>query len=421
MKKVETKITIIGLGYVGLPLALEFCKYFSVVGFDINETRVKELKRGKDTTNEVTNSSFYKNKSLSFTSNTKDLNDSEYYIITVPTPVNKNNDPDLKLLKAAAKTVGSVISKRAIVILESTVYPGVTEDILGKVIEKTSGLKYLEDFNLAYSPERINPGDNKHIITNIKKVVAADTKKVLNKVATLYNKIIKAGVHKASSIKVAEMSKAIENAQRDINIAFINEVAMISKEIGVDSNEVLKAARTKWNFLDFKPGLVGGHCIGVDPYYLAKAALSVGYEPEIILAGRKINDQMPYYICNSIKRHIDNNSKILMLGLTFKENVKDIRNSKSAILYKLLIKDKFKVDLFDPLASKKEAKSEFDIKIVDPKNKYDCVIITVAHEEFEIKNSEYFLKFFKKPSLLVDIKNVWTKKELPKHIKRWSL
>ena len=421
MKKIKTKITILGLGYVGLPLALEFSKYFSVVGFDINKGRVKELRRGRDNTNEIINLSSYKNDNLSFTYNTKELVNSKYYIITVPTPVNKKNEPDLKLIKAAAKTVGSVISKNAVVILESTVYPGVTENIIGKIIEKISGLRYLKDFNLAYSPERINPGDNKYKITNIKKVVAADNENVLNKIANLYGMIVKAGVYKASSIKVAEMSKAIENAQRDINIAFINEVAMISKEIGVNSSEVLKAARTKWNFLDFKPGLVGGRCIGVDPYYLAKAALSVGYDPEIILAGRKINDQMPSYICKIIKKYIENNSKILMLGLTFKENVKDIRNSKSATLAYLFADNGYAVEVYDPVADKKQAFLEYGIRLKAPRKKYNCIIVSVAHREFLKMSEKKIVELFKNPSLLINIKNIWNEIKLPNYISKWSL
>ena len=419
--KNELKIAIIGLGYVGLPLTLEFAKYFYVIGFDINKRRVNQLKKKEDINNEVVNTKYLKNKNIVFTYNKKDLIDVNYYIITVPTPVDKNNNPDLSLLKEAAITVGSVISKNSIVVLESTVYPGVTQNFVGKIIEHESNLKYLKDFNLAYSPERINPGDTKHKLVNIKKVVAADCNKVLKKVTSLYSKIIKAGIHQASSIKVAEMSKAIENAQRDINIAFINEVAMISKELGINSSEVLKAAKTKWNFLDFKPGLVGGHCIGVDPYYLAKAATYVGYDPEIILAGRKINDQMPLYIFKKIKKHLNKKSKILMLGLTFKENVKDIRNSKSAELYKLFNKNKFLIDLHDPIAERKDAIKEFDIKIVKPVNKYDCIIITVAHQQFKRLSVDKIVKLFKKPGLLVDIKNTWSQKKLPEYIKKWSL
>ena len=297
-----------------------------------------------------------------------------------------------------------------------------TEEIIMPLIEKKSGLKSGRDFNMGYSPERINPGDTKHNITNIKKVVSANNKKTLNKLVKIYAKIIKAGVHKVSSIKVAETSKAIENAQRDINIAFVNEVAMISRAMNINSNEVLKAANTKWNFLDFKPGLVGGHCIGVDPFYLAKAAKLAGHNPEVILAGRKINDQMPDFIYRNVIKKISIKSKILILGLTFKENVKDIRNSKSAQLETFFTNKGYYVDVYDPLADKKQALIEYGIKLKTTLNKkYHCVIVTVAHTEFKKFTLVKITRLFSRPCFLVDIKNIWDKYKLPSYISKWSL
>ncbi len=414
-------ITVIGLGYVGLPLALELSKYYKVRGFDTNKKRIKELNTGIDTTNEVAKKKNFLNKNISFTSNYLSCEKSNIFIVTVPTPVNKNNEPDLKHLKQAAALIAKIIKKGDIVVIESTVYPGVTEEVIAPYIERKSSLKKGIDFNMGYSPERINPGDTKHKIANIKKVIAADNKKTLNKISKIYKKIIKAGVHKAPNIKVAETSKAIENAQRDINIAFVNEVVMISKALNIDSNEVLKAANTKWNFLNFKPGLVGGHCIGVDPFYLAKAAKLAGHNPEVILAGRKINDSMPHFLFKNIIKQIKIKSRILILGLTFKENVNDIRNSKSAILAKLFLSKGYKLDVCDPLADKKEALKEYGIRLVSPKSKYDCVIVTVAHNDFLKMSKLNFISLFSKPSLLIDIKNIWLRKNLPSYVLRWSL
>ncbi len=417
----EINIMVLGLGYVGLPLALELSNFYNVTGFDTNKKRIKELKNSKDSTNEITKKSQFKKGNIKFTYNHLDCKSSNVFIITVPTPVNKKNEPDLRNLKNASLLVAGIIKNNSIIVVESTVYPGVTEEILAPLIQKSSGLLYKEDFNMAYSPERINPGDSKYKISNIKKIVAADDNKTLNRISGIYKKIIKAGVYQVSSIKVAETSKAIENAQRDINIAFINEVVMISKALKINSNEVLKAAKTKWNFLDFKPGLVGGHCIGVDPFYLAKAAKIAGHNPEIILAGRKINDFMPRFIFNNAAKKIKKKSRILILGLTFKENVKDIRNSKAANLEKLFKETGYYVDVYDPLADKKQALKDYGIKLVFPKNEYQCIIITVAHKEFLKMPFKKIINLFANPSLLIDIKNVWTSKKLPKYISKWSL
>ena len=419
IKKID--IMVLGLGYVGLPLALELSKYFKVTGFDTNTQRVKELNKSIDSTKEITKKSYFKNSNIKFTNEYLECKSSNVFIITVPTPVNNKNEPDLENLEKASKVVSKIIKKGDIVIIESTVYPGVTEDIIGPLIENKSGLIRKKDFNIAYSPERINPGDTKYKISNIKKVVAADNKKTLNIVSDIYKKIIKAGVYKASSIKVAETSKAIENAQRDINIAFVNEVVMICKALKINSNKVLEAANTKWNFLNFKPGLVGGHCIGVDPFYLAKAAKLAGHNPEIILSGRKINDYMPEFIFKIANKKIKKKSNVLILGLTFKENVKDIRNSKSAVLEKLFRKSGYIVDVFDPLAEKKQAMKEYKINLIAPKKKYSCIIVTVGHKEFIKMSSKKIISFFAAPSLLIDIKNIWGTKKFPEYVSKWSL
>ena len=352
MKKNIEKIAIIGLGYVGLPLAIGFSKKYEVIGFDINKKRVKDLSNGNDSTNEIVNKKDLLNQNIIYSSDPRSMKGSNFYIITVPTPTNKNNKPDLSIIGKAANLVAPILEKGAIIILESTVYPGVTENYLVPILSKGSNLHHKKDFFVGYSPERINPGESKYKLTNIKKVISADNKKTLSAISKLYKSIIKAGVHKVSSIKVAEASKAIENAQRDINIAFVNEVMMLSKALNIDSNEVLEAAGTKWNFLNFKPGLVGGHCIGVDPYYLAEAGRKVNYKTEIILAGRKVNDSMPAYLYKNINKSINKNSRILLLGLTFKEDVGDIRNSKSAELANKIIKGNFDLDCYDPKANK---------------------------------------------------------------------
>lgn len=383
------KIGIIGLGYVGLPLAVEFGKVLDVVGFDINKDRISELKNGYDRTREVDSHELKASTRLSYSSDLNDLKQVNYFIVTVPTPVDEFKKPDLRPLESASKTVGSVLKKNDIVIYESTVYPGCTEEICVPVLEKTSGLKFNVDFFCGYSPERINPGDKLHRVTTIKKVTSGSTPAIADKVDQLYGTIIKAGTHKASSIKVAEAAKVIENSQRDVNIAFVNELALIFDRLGIDTHEVLEAAGTKWNFLPFRPGLVGGHCIGVDPYYLTHKAESVGYHPEVILSGRRINDNMGIYIANSVIKLMAQNSlpihraNVLVLGITFKENCPDIRNSRVVDVIRELQSFGTQVDIYDPHADEEEVKHEYGLPLVRSLDKkYDAVVLTVSHKEF---------------------------------------
>jgi UDP-N-acetyl-D-glucosamine/UDP-N-acetyl-D-galactosamine dehydrogenase len=383
------KIAIIGLGYVGLPLAVEFGKKTDVVGFDINKTRIDELKRGFDRTCEVAKNELEESVKLEFSTDIEDLRPANYYIVTVPTPVDEFKTPDLRPLQSASRTVGSVLKKGDIVIYESTVYPGCTEEVCVPVLEKESGLKFNVDFFCGYSPERINPGDKLHRVTTIKKVTSGSTPQVADKVDELYRKIVVAGTHKASSMKVAEAAKVIENSQRDINIAFVNELALIFDRIGIDTKEVLEAAGTKWNFLPFRPGLVGGHCIGVDPYYLTYKADSVGYHPQVILAGRRINDNMGVYIANSVIKLMAqhnlpiNKGNVLVLGITFKENCPDIRNSKVVDIIHELKSFGTVVDIYDPLADANEVKHEYGLTLSAKLDKrYHAVILTVSHQEF---------------------------------------
>jgi UDP-N-acetyl-D-galactosamine dehydrogenase len=384
-----TKIGIIGLGYVGLPLAAEFGKVMKVVGFDINKERIEELKKGFDRTREVEPDELKASTGLSFSSDKADLQNLTYFIVTVPTPVDESKKPDLRPLISASKTVGSVLKKGDIVIYESTVYPGCTEEVCVPVLEEVSGLKFNKDFFAGYSPERINPGDKLHRVTTIKKVTSGSTPEVADKVDDLYRQIITAGTHKASSIKVAEAAKVIENSQRDINIAFVNELALIFDRIGIDTHEVLEAAGTKWNFLPFKPGLVGGHCIGVDPYYLTHKAESLGYHSQVILAGRKINDNMGIYIANCViklmaKQDIAiNKANVLVLGVTFKENCPDIRNSRVVDVIAELKSYGTKVDIYDPHADAGEVEHEYGLATVPALNrKYDAIVLAVGHQEF---------------------------------------
>ncbi|MBS1680862.1 MAG: nucleotide sugar dehydrogenase [Bacteroidetes bacterium] len=383
------KIGIIGLGYVGLPLAVEFGKLTEVIGFDINQARIEELKKGIDRTLETDGDELKSAKFLSFSSDRNTLKEVNYFVVTVPTPVDEFHVPDLKPLQSASKTVGSVLKKGDIVIYESTVYPGCTEEICVPILEKESGLKFNQDFFAGYSPERINPGDKQHRLPNIKKITSGSTPEVADKVDALYKKIIKAGTHKASSLKVAEAAKVIENSQRDLNIAFVNELALIFNKIGIDTHEVLEAAGTKWNFLPFRPGLVGGHCIGVDPYYLTYKAESLGYHPEVILSGRKINDNMPIYIANEViklmaKNKLQiHNGKVLVLGLTFKENCPDIRNSKVVDVIRELKSFGTDVDVYDPHADAEEVKHEYNLELTSSlSKKYHAIIIAVSHKEF---------------------------------------
>jgi len=384
------KIGIIGLGYVGLPLAVEFGKIIEVVGFDIDQGRIDELKNGFDRTREVESDELKEATKLSFSSSMKDLAEVNYFIVTVPTPVDEFKKPDLRPVESASRTVGKMLKKGDVAIFESTVFPGCTEEICVPILEKESGLKFNVDFFCGYSPERINPGDKQHRVTTIKKVTSGSTPEIAEKVDQLYKKIIVAGDHKASSIKVAEAAKVIENSQRDLNIAFVNELALIFERVGIDTHEVLEAAGTKWNFLPFKPGLVGGHCIGVDPYYLTYKAEGLGYRPEVILSGRRINDNMPVYIANSVIKLMAKNdlpinkSKILVLGVTFKEDCPDIRNSKVADVVKELQTYGALVDVYDPHADAKEVAHEYGLKLIDSlKEKYHAIVLAVGHQEFK--------------------------------------
>lgn len=384
------KVGIIGLGYVGLPLAVEFGKVLDVVGFDINQDRIEELKKGIDRTKEVEAPDLKAAKKLSYASNLEDLKSVNYFIVTVPTPVDEYKKPDLTPLLSASKTVGSVLKKGDIVIYESTVYPGCTEEDCVPVLEKNSGLKFNVDFFCGYSPERINPGDKQHRVTTIKKITSGSTPEVADKVDALYKKIVTAGTHKASSIKVAEAAKVIENAQRDINIAFVNELALIFDRMGIDTKQVLEAASTKWNFLPFKPGLVGGHCIGVDPYYLTHKAESVGYRAEVIIAGRRINDNMGAHIASRVIKLMAQHEQpiykgnILVLGITFKENCPDIRNSKVVDVIQELQSYGTNVEIYDPQADAAEVQHEYGLTLVPTLNKkYNAIVLAVSHEDFK--------------------------------------
>ncbi|AJW65069.1 UDP-N-acetyl-D-glucosamine 6-dehydrogenase [Elizabethkingia miricola] len=395
------RIAVIGQGYVGLPLALEFAKHFPVYGFDINIDRVKELNSGKDHTleadltllskviNEAQNSDFSKGYIASASLDT--IKDANIYIVTVPTPIDKFNAPDLGPLLSATKMLAEILKKGDIVIYESTVYPGCTEEDCVPVLENISGLKYNEDFFVGYSPERINPGDKVNTLTTIKKVTSGSTPEIAEIVDTLYKKIIKAGTHKAANIKVAEASKAIENAQRDINISFVNELALIFDRVGIDTNDVLEAAGTKFNFLKYKPGLVGGHCISVDPYYLAHKASQLGYHPQVILSGRRVNNSMAEFIASKvvklmIKKEISiSNANVLILGITFKENCPDVRNTKVVDVYKELEEYGLHVDMYDPWADRDEVEQKYKINMlenIDYNKKYDTIVLAVSHDEF---------------------------------------
>ena len=389
---INDKIAIIGLGYVGLPLAVAFGAKYQVVGFDINAERIANLKNGLDTTLQCTSQEIANAHQLVFTDDLTQIKDCTIFIITVPTPVTKDKQPDLHLLLTASKMVGEVLKKGDIVIYESTVYPGCTEEDCVPVLEEFSRLKYNQDFYCGYSPERINPGDKVHTLTKIIKVTSGSTPEVASMVDNLYASIITAGTHKASSIKIAEASKSIENAQRDINISFVNELALIFDKMDIDTNEVLAAAATKWNFLPFKPGLVGGHCIGVDPYYLAHKATSLGYHPQVILSGRHVNDQMSAFVTEKvIKLLIKNNfkvqgAKVLLLGVTFKENCPDIRNSQAFEIYTALKKLGVDVFAFDPFANAQEVLDNHQINLVTSLETYDAIVLTVAHDFFKSLN-----------------------------------
>lgn len=410
------KVGVIGLGYVGLPLAVEFGKVLEVVGFDINKERIEELKKGHDRTREVEPEELKLASKLSYSYTLEDLKTVNYFIITVPTPVDEFKKPDLSPLVSASKTVGSVLKKGDTVIYESTVYPGCTEEVCVPVLEKVSGLKFNVDFFCGYSPERINPGDKLHRVTTIKKVTSGSTPEVAGKVDQLYRKIITAGTHKASSIKVAEAAKVIENSQRDVNIAFVNELALIFERMGIDTHEVLEAAGTKWNFLPFKPGLVGGHCIGVDPYYLTHKAESLGYHPEVILSGRRINDNMGVHIANSVIKLMAQNelpinkANVLILGITFKENCPDIRNSKVVDVIRELQSFGTQVDIYDPQADAEEVKHEYGLSLLTAlTKKYHAIVLTVSHQEFTKLD---WSKISQEKTVIYDVKGFLNKSQI---------
>jgi UDP-N-acetyl-D-galactosamine dehydrogenase len=415
----KIKVGVIGLGYVGLPLAIEFSSKRTVVGFDINLSRVKELRSGRDSTLEVSFKDLSDNSNLYFTSKTDDLKKCNCFIVTVPTPVTSNLQPDFKPLESASEMLSKIIKKDDLIIYESTVYPGATEEICVPILEKFSGLQFNKDFYVGYSPERINPGDKNHRLVDIIKVTSGSNPETARIVDSLYASIIKAGTFKASSIAVAEAAKVIENTQRDINIALINELAMIFDKLGLDSEEVLSAAGSKWNFLPFRPGLVGGHCIGVDPYYLTYRAQSVGYDPEIILAGRKINDGMGAYVVHRLvkemcKRSINiSSSTVLIMGFSFKENCPDTRNSKLVDVYRELIDYGINVDVFDPWVDKSQVLDVHNIKIIEkPKSDYyDAVILAVAHDVFINLGLDGIQEFLNENKVIYDLKNILPKKD----------
>ncbi len=406
------KLAIIGMGYVGLPLAIEFGKKRKVIGFDVNKSRINDLKSGNDFTLEATPQELKDAFHLSYTTNLDDIKDCTIFIITVPTPIDKYKKPDLTPLENASEAVGTILKKGDIVIYESTVYPGATEEECIPILERQSGLTFNKDFYCGYSPERINPGDKEHRLTTIKKVTSGSTLEIATEVDELYQEIIVAGTHKASSIKVAEAAKVIENTQRDVNIALINELALIFNKLDIDTESVLEAAGTKWNFLPFRPGLVGGHCIGVDPYYLTHKAIEVGHNPEMILAGRRLNDNMGSYVADQVSKlmtkkriHIVD-ANILIMGLTFKENCPDIRNTRVVDLVEKFEGFNCNVDVFDPWVDKDEADYEYSIKLIDQpvEGKYDAILLAVAHDEFKALPVEKIRVFGKENHVLYDIK-----------------
>ncbi|MCK4081111.1 Vi polysaccharide biosynthesis UDP-N-acetylglucosamine C-6 dehydrogenase TviB [Acinetobacter radioresistens] len=416
----ELKIAIIGLGYVGLPLAVEFGKKVPVTGFDIHQRRIDELKAGQDHTLEVSPEELTQATQLTYTAQLEDLKDCNFFIVTVPTPIDDFKQPDLTPLIKASTSIGQVLKKGDIVVYESTVYPGATEEACIPVLEQVSGLKFNQDFFAGYSPERINPGDKQHRVTNILKITSGSTPQVAEFVDQVYNLIIEAGTHKAPSIKVAEAAKVIENTQRDVNIALINELALIFNKMGIDTEEVLKAAGTKWNFLPFRPGLVGGHCIGVDPYYLTHKAQSIGYHPEIILAGRRLNDAMGAYVVTQLVKQMIRKkiqvegSKVLVLGLSFKENCPDIRNTKIIDIINELKEYQIEVDIYDPWVDISEAQHEYNVTPIKTlqDSTYDGVILAVAHEEFKVMGADKMRKLGKANHVLYDLKYVLDQSEV---------
>ena len=414
----KKRICIIGLGYVGLPLAIEFGKKYDTLAYDINSSRINQLNKKIDITNEIKLSDFKLSKKIFFTNCFKDLKNIDIFIVTVPTPIDKKNKPNFNNLIKASKLIGNIIKKKSIVVYESTVYPGATEEICIPTIEKYSGFKLNKDFFCGYSPERINPGKSKYKLTNIKKIISASNKKTLNTINELYKSIIIAGTYKVSEIKIAEAAKIIENCQRDINIAFVNELSVIFNIMNINTYDVLKAASTKWNFLNFEPGLVGGHCIGVDPYYLAEKARILGYNSKIILAGRSLNTRMGDYVSKNVLKEIKlkkpnlTKPKILIMGFSFKENCNDVRNTRVVDIYKYLTKKDCKVDIYDPIVSSENVKKLYKINLIDKiKTKYyDAIIIAVGHKSFSMLSQKKLMSLVKKPEIIFDLKNIFKNK-----------
>jgi UDP-N-acetyl-D-galactosamine dehydrogenase len=427
LNKLNYKVSISGLGYVGLPVLVAFSKIEKVIGFDINKQRIEDLKKGHDKNNEVTKEDLLNN-NIIFSNNINDIAGCNFHIVAVPTPVGNDNEPDLGPLVSASKKIGSILKKGDIIVYESTVYPGVTEEICIPILEQISSLTLGNDFKVGYSPERINPGDKEHTIENIVKVVSGSDKECLEVVASIYRKIVKAGVFKSASIKTAEAAKVIENTQRDLNIALINELALIFKRLDLDTNDVLEAANTKWNFLDFKPGLVGGHCIGVDPYYLTFKSRQHGYEPQVILSGRKINDSMAYFVADEIKKEIKEkdikNCIVSILGVAFKEDCPDMRNSKVIDIINDLNKLDIEIQVSDPLVLSKEVYEECEIELtpfsdLKPSN---ILLIAVAHQEYKILNKEDIKGFVIENGSIYDLKNIYNKGTFDDlNIKHWKL
>ncbi len=409
----KKNIAVIGLGYVGLPLALEFAKNFDVIGFDINEDRVQLMRQGIDPSEELEPDAF-QHKSIRFSADLNDLKEAHFIIVAVPTPVDKHNVPDLTPLLKASETVGKVIKKGDYVVFESTVYPGCTEEDCVPIIERLSGLKLGVDFKAGYSPERINPGEKERTIDKILKIVSGSDAEALEEIALVYGEIIKAGIYKASCIKVAEAAKVIENTQRDLNIALMNELSMIFDRMDIDTSEVLKAAGTKWNFIRMYPGLVGGHCIGVDPYYLTHKSIQLGYSPQVILSGRRINDGMPAWIAQKLTQTLIQNgknpgkSKTLIMGMTFKEDVSDVRNSKVADLARELMRYSINVHLVDPYASPNQVAHEYNLALIDEiSNDYDAIVVAVGHKAYKNLDADYFKRIMKEQPVLFDLKGLY--------------
>ena len=421
----DSRIVIVGLGYVGLPLAVAMAKKFNVVGFDISEDRIKELKGGFDRTDEI-NRERLEASTITLTIDPSKIKDAAVYIVTVPTPVNKDNSPNLGPIRSSCELLGPLLSKGAIVVFESTVYPGVTEELCGPVLEEKSGLKCGVDFFLGYSPERINPGDREHTVDKITKVIAGQTPEVTDVLADIYGAVTSGGTFAAASIRAAEAAKVIENSQRDINIAFVNEITMIFQKLGISVYDVLEAAGTKWNFLNFTPGLVGGHCIGVDPFYLAERARQINHDPRIILSGRAINDGMADFVAERVCAQLTGSGKILVLGLTFKENCPDLRNTKATDLIQGLRRRGFTVDVHDAAADPIEAKQFYNIDLVPSlddleDHSYVAVMGVVSHDEYKSISGADFERLLETGGLIADVKAMWRNLDKPKHLRKWQL